>query len=776
MHQTLKRMLLCAACICVPIVAHAQETELPTIQVIGSSPVAGDSIDRDKVPTDTQSLIADDFDRNKSASVLDTLSQQTPGLQISDVQGNPFSQDINLRGFRASATQGTPQGLAVYMNGVRINEAFGDTVNFDLVPTVAIDRADVWTSNPVFGLNALGGAINLQLKNGFTYDGLEAEVTGGSFGRIGSSLQYGAQKDNWAFYTSGEEIHEDGWRDQSSSRIKRFYTDLGYKDDEREFHLSLSGASNTLGVIGPTPVEELARKYSSVYTFPQTTENNMLMIGLNGKVSINDDWAVQSNIYVRHFDQKHVDGNTSDVAACAGDPTQLCLGDAATQNARSGENLSSNLLPGSGLNQGIAGSIDRTHVDSDTVGASLQTTYDGSLLKLNNHFVAGANIDYSSLSFSGSNELGTIPDTTIDPYVIGSGITYQTSDGLIQPVRLRAKNTYQGLFSSDTLDITDRLSATLGARLNIAQINLSDALGNSPELTGDHRYARLNPLTGLTYKLTPDLTVYGGYSEANRAPTPLELGCANPAKPCLLEGFLVSDPTLKQVVSKTYEAGLRGHSTVGADSTIDWKLGAFRTNNTDDIVSQPSSLVPGYGYYVNAGKTRRQGIDAYVQYRTSDWSAYTTLAYVDATYQSNLSLTSANNPQADANGNIAVARGEKIPGISPWQLKMGGDYKLTPALTLGADMIANSSQYYVGDDSNQNAKLAGYAVFNVHSDYQLTKTIKLFAKLDNALDRKYATYGTFASVGDIPSLGLSNPQTITPAAPRAMYAGFNVKF
>jgi len=148
MYQTLKRMLLCSACICVPMGAHAQETELPTIQVIGSSPVAGDSIDRDKVPTDTQSLIADDFDRNKSASVLDTLSQQTPGLQISDVQGNPFSQDINLRGFRASAMQGTPQGLAVYLNGVRINEAFGDTVNFDLVPTVAIDRADVWTSNP----------------------------------------------------------------------------------------------------------------------------------------------------------------------------------------------------------------------------------------------------------------------------------------------------------------------------------------------------------------------------------------------------------------------------------------------------------------------------------------------------------------------------------------------------------------------------------------------------------------------------------------------------
>jgi iron complex outermembrane recepter protein len=776
MYPTFKHVLLCTVCACASMTVHAQETELAPIHVIGSSPVAGDAIDRDKVSTDTQSLMSDDFDRNKSTSVLDTLAQQTPGMVISDVQGNPFSQDINLRGFTASPVQGTPQGLAVYLNGVRVNEAFGDTVNFDLVPTVAIDRADVWTSNPVFGLNALGGAINLQLKNGFTYDGLEAEVSGGSFGRIGSSLQYGAQKDNWAFYTSGEEIHEDGWRDHSSSTVKRFYTDLGYRDDKSEYHLSLSGAANTLGVIGPTPVEELSRKYASVYTYPQTTENNMLMAALNGKVSINDNWAVQSNIYVRHFDQEHVDGNTSDVTACEADSTLLCLGTAITQNASTGANLSSSLLPGTGLNQGIAGSIDRTHVNSNTIGGSLQTTYDGVFLDLNNHFVAGGSIDYSSLSFSGKNELGTIPDTTIDPYVAGTGITYETTDGLIQPVKLRAKNTYQGLFASDTLDVTDRLSATVGARLNIAQINLNDSLGTSPGLTGNHHYARLNPLTGLTYKLTPDLTVYGGYSEANRAPTPLELGCADPAKPCLLEGFLVSDPSLKQVVSRTYETGLRGHSAVATDSMIDWKLGAFLTNNTDDIVSQPSRLVPGYGYYLNAGKTRRQGVDAYFQYRTTDWSAYTTLAYVDATYQSKLTLTSANNPDADANGTTFVTPGNKIPGISPLQFKLGGDYKMTSAWTLGGDVIANSSQYYVGDDSNKNAKLGGYTVFNVHSAYQLTDTIRLFAKLDNALDRQYATYGGFAAVGDIPSLGLSNPQTTTPAAPRAMYAGFNVKF
>jgi iron complex outermembrane recepter protein len=90
-------------------------------------------------------------------------------------------------------------------------------------------------------------------------------------------------------------------------------------------------------------------------------------------------------------------------------------------------------------------------------------------------------------------------------------------------------------------------------------------------------------MAGFTYKVLPELmTFYAGYSEANRAPTPLELGCANPLRPCLLEGFLVSDPPLNQVVARTREAGLRGTiNTAGGRG--DWKLGLFRTDSESDI-------------------------------------------------------------------------------------------------------------------------------------------------------------------------------------------------
>src|SRR5262249_54792777 len=104
-----------------------------------------------------------------SPNVVETFAQRIPGVTTNNVQGNEFATDLRYRGFAASPLQGTPQGLAVYMQGIRVNEAFGDTVNWDLIPKVAIGRADIWTNNPTFGLNALGGTISFQMKDGFTY-------------------------------------------------------------------------------------------------------------------------------------------------------------------------------------------------------------------------------------------------------------------------------------------------------------------------------------------------------------------------------------------------------------------------------------------------------------------------------------------------------------------------------------------------------------------------------------------------------------------------------
>ena len=129
---------------------------------------------------------------------------------------------------------------------------------------------------------------------------------------------------------------------------------------------------------------------------------------------------------------------------------------------------------------------------------------------------------------------------------------------------------------------------------------------------GDHRYSRFNPVIGATLKITPNVTAYGGYAEANRAPTPLELGCADPMRPCLLDNALVGDPPLKQVVSHTYEAGLRGSFGSGSkQGQLNWNLGLFRARNADDIINVASPL-PGHQYFQNGGDTLRRGIEAVV--------------------------------------------------------------------------------------------------------------------------------------------------------------------
>src|ERR1700722_8835031 len=153
------------------------------IEVIGTTPLPGSGIDPDKFPGNVQTLDAGDISREGDPNLTQPLSDKLGSVSINDDLDDPFQPDIWYRGFVASPVLGTSEGLAVYQNGVRINEAFGDTVNWDLFPDIAINRITLVGSNPVFGLNALGGALNVEMKTGFTYQGGEAEISGGSFGQ-----------------------------------------------------------------------------------------------------------------------------------------------------------------------------------------------------------------------------------------------------------------------------------------------------------------------------------------------------------------------------------------------------------------------------------------------------------------------------------------------------------------------------------------------------------------------------------------------------------------
>ncbi|HVW74876.1 MAG TPA: TonB-dependent receptor [Rhizomicrobium sp.] len=763
------------------------------VVVYGTLPDSDIGQDASKVPGELQSFSAAQLGAQHGATVLEALGNQTAGVSLSDSQGNTLFQDLRFHGFEASPLQGVAQGVAVYQNGVRLNEAFGDTVNWDAISQTAIERMDVWSSNPVFGLNALGGAVNLVMKNGFTWQGTELSGQGGTYGHGMGTAQVGFEHGNMSFYAATEGMTDSGWRLHSPSGLARLYTDAGWRLGASEVHFVATAALSDLGVVGPTPIELLRQSSTAVYTRPQTTHNLIGSLALNDKTRLSDSWQVEASAYVRALRQRHVDGNDGNFESCSSKSSyggDLCLQDDAFGTPAGGKtvafrnqfvimNAAGQVFP---FDKAITyGTIDRTFTDTATQGGTIQATGNQPLFGLTNYLTAGASIDHSTIGFRSGSTLGReFPnlDVAVDGTVPGAGNIIHTLGNLgYAPVSLGAATNYYGLFAVDALDLTDALTITAGLRINAADISGRDRSGVASELTGSHGYGHVNPLAGATYKFSDLLSLFAGYSEANRAPTPLELDCANKTEPCLLENSLVGDPPLAQVVSHTWQAGARG-SLAGllADDHVNWSVTIFRTDSDNDIVAL-ASTIQGLGYYTNVPMTRRQGVDLTTRYQGQGWTAYLNYSYLDATYRFTGALASPNNPGADANGNVLVTPGNHIPVTPANTLKAGGDVTVMDGLSLGGEVVVTGSQYFDGDPSNLNGKLAGYAVVNLRAAYDVTPAWQVFGLVDNVLNNHSATYGSYFSPDDTAGLlnpALADPRTLTLQQPVTFQLG--VKF
>ena len=347
-------------------------------------------------------------------------------------------------------------------------------------------------------------------------------------------------------------------------------------------------------------------------------------------------------------------------------------------------------------------------------------------------------------------------------------------------MELRAETRAFGAYATDTVDLTDTLFMTLSGRFNAIRVETADRTGAAPDLNGRHRFDRFNPGAGLAWKLADGLTAYGGYAETNRAPTPLELSCSNPVKPCLLENALVSDPPLNQVVSRSWQAGLRGTSNL-ASGRLHWRLGAFRSDNDDDIVAL-ASAIQGRGSYANVPRTRRQGLEAELDWRGDRLQAYASASLTDATYRFSGSLPSPNSPFADDNGDVAVHPGDPIGGIAPGGFKAGGEIDLGHGLTLGAELLGVSPQRRVGDEAGQDGKLPAYWAAGAHATWALGRGLELFGRVENLFDRRYATFGTYfqtdalANVSPSPLPADADPRTDTLAPPRSFLLGLRARW
>jgi iron complex outermembrane receptor protein len=766
------------------------ETTSPdTLQtiVVTATALPGTAIDIDKIPGNVQILSTADLIREGSASLTGALNSGLSSVNINDDLDDPFQPDILYRGFEASPVLGTPQGLAVYQNGVRINEAFGDTVNWDLFPDIAIEQVELVSSSPLYGLNALGGAISVTMKNGFTYQGADAELSGGSYGQRAVTAQYGVKSGALGFYVAGRALDWDGWREFSSDRMRDIYAVLSMHADAATVDLSFTRADNTMNGQGSAPVQELAVNRSLVFTGPQTNINTLDFFTLNGTVKLTDAWSLQTVLYYRQFAQTVSNGNTTSYQACTNTPGILCQPDGVTPLTNSSGQMLPDISDGGTL---FIGENDYELIQAWGRGATLQATDDESIAGLENHFTLGAAVDYASTSYFTGAQIGVVNSQLL---VLPSNLIVDTPEnsqaaidnGDPVPVSVDSINRNLGAYFTDTLNLTPALAVTASGRYNIAHVDLADQLGTN--LDGNNRFVHFNPALGASYKLLPTLTLYGGLSQNTRTPTASEIECSDPLTPCLLPTNLAGDPpNLRQVVARTTELGVRGKSSIAAASAaeVSWNLSVFRTLLEDDIFGIATSV--SQGFFQNIGDTRRQGIEAGINYRGERWSGFANYSLVQATFQSPLTVPSPSNPYQNALGDIQVEPGDHLPGIPEHRLKVGADVKLIPDWTLGATANYVSSAYYVGDESNQLAPIPGYTTVNLHMSYKPIEHMQFFASINNLLNRKYATWGilsdpTGIGAPGIPANGVTNGpgvnnRFVSPAAPFEAFGGVRITF
>jgi outer membrane receptor protein involved in Fe transport len=738
------------------------DERLPAIDVISTTPLHGVEIERDRLPMHTETATNKEIEEQQSLDLSEFLNQRFGSVFLNEAQNNPLQPDLLYRGFVASPLIGLPQGMSVYMDGVRINEPFGDTVNWSAIPESAIAGVNLMAgSNPLFGLNTLGGALSVKTKNGFTHPGAEIEVSGGSFGRYTAQASIGGQKDNLGYFITGNYFDEDGWRDYSPSESKQLFGSLGWQGEAGSLDMSLSLSDSELIGNGALPKDLLEEDREAIFTRPDITEQEASLLRLGGQRELGDEVVLEGAIYYRNSQIDTLNGDDSDFEACeeAENEGFICEEEEGEEEEIVFDQDGNPIVADDDVE---GGTVNRSESDQDTFGLSLQTAFLQPLGGKENQLIVGIAADRSEVDFSSDTELGSLDDSR---QAVGSGTFVEES---FTEVETETKNL--SFYFTDTWSVSEQLALTLSGRWNKTQIELRDQLGTA--LNGDHSFTRFNPALGLAYDLNQGVNLYAGYSESNRAPTAMELTCADPEDPCRLPNAFLSDPPLEQVVAKTWEAGLRG-SLPG----MSWHLGLFQTTNEDDILFISAGALSNQGFFDNVGETQRQGLElslngSLAENRLDWFLSYTRLK---ATFEENLTIASPNNPYA-VDGEIAVAPGDRLPGLPENLLKAGITYRVTSKFSIGTDLQYSSDIVLRGDEANQDEEINGYSVVNLRGDYQATDNLKLFAKVDNLFDKDYETFGLYGEADEVLGDDYENPRFLSPGSPRAVWAGLSYTF
>jgi outer membrane receptor protein involved in Fe transport len=743
-----------------------ERAQLPPVVVIGESPLPALGIPVETYAGNVQSIGAERMENQNLLTLPDTLYRDLGSVNINNTQGNPWQVDLTYRGFLASPLTGSPIGLSMYLDGMRFNNGFGDTINWDLIPDSAIADIDVIPgSNPIYGLNTLGGALAVRTKRGLDFPGAKLEAYGGSFGRWAVDAEYGGARGPFDWYLNFNAIDDGGWRDQSPSELRQLFTTVGVKTDRTDAALTFAYANNSLVGNGLAPQSLVNEDRRAVYTFPDETDNLVYLLNGRGSYQRTDDLLLSGDAFYRYYQSGTQNGDAE--VACVDDDTDEVVFDA------SGRVLPLGLCQGSAAGyfdqagNPLTGELEReaeaearaTETITQDWGVTLQLSYKGRILGRSNRLTGGVAYDGHSSRFTQSEG-----DAVFFPAGLSTGV--RRTGPLQTEVDVRTTQQNVGAYFIDTLDVLDWLSVTAGGRYQLANIDIRDLSGQNPAVNGNHTFQRFSPTAGLTVQALEDLAAFFSYSQGFRAPTAAELTCANPDDPCNLPNAFVADPPLKPVVASTYELGARGKLPLG--DRLQWSVSVFRTDVQDDIQFLVVETGGG-GFFQNIARTRRQGVEVALQGAWRRLKYYLNYAYIDATYQTNVTLASVTSPSG-----VSVKPGDRIPGIPLNNVKFGAEAEVLKNLWVGADVVAVTSSDLRGDEGNTQPPVPGYTLLNLQVRYAPFKFLEFWGRVDNATNANYATAGAlnwnaFADPIDV-------QRFVAPGAPIGGWVGMKVRF
>ncbi len=752
--------------------ASRPEVKAPTVEVRAPSIVVDVGVDASKMPTSVQTATQKDFERQRAGNLAEFLGSAGQSINVNDFQGNGAQIDINYRGFTASPLLGTPQGLSVYLDGVRINEPFGDVVNWDLIPLSMVSRMDlVAGSNPAFGLNTLGGAIALRTRDGFSDTGTKIESSAGSWGRRTAQLTAGANDGQLGGFFTLHRTEEDGWRTFAPTSFTQAFGRLDLRTDTWEWKASLLWGDTDLTGNGLAPKGMLAQDWKSILTSPDNTRNQLTHGNVTATHWLSDASSLTGLAYRRANDRQTFNGDINDSNSFT--QTDFNLGNfniaganwlTAAQNDLWGwgvNTCSSSPLtggplvcdfngngPGSYTDVGYApiAMIHRSYTNQVAQGLALK--YD---LAMERHTIAaGATFDRSTMAFRESNQFATIDDqhrvVPINLSALGdiAGNFVQGGERERTINRLDGRTDTWATYVSDTWAPTDRFGLTGALRYNSTHVrsdmrhydlrfDLNQTPTTNPDLVlsgDDQTFRRLLPSVGFTAAVADGTTLYGSLTRGMRAPSPIELGCAKMTPDYIANATAGMSPSDAATWVRQHEMSCSVQTILTNDPPLkavnsralelgirgtvgrqwNWKVAVFRTDLRDDILFDVDA-VSFHTHFFNADKTRRQGAEFAFGGDFGKVRLQGSYGYTSATYQSSFVTGNHSNSSctgSPSNCSYVVQPGDRMPSVPLHMLKLSVGWDVTSRFTVNVTGIAQSSVFLRGNENNRHAPVTRF--------------------------------------------------------------------